>query len=65
MTTTRVVTWQDPTGMHRLNICRTCEERLTRAGEWPKTRNGEEYARVHMGEHRGICDVHPATATAK
>lgn len=55
----RVVTWQSPSGA-TMQICRPCEERLTKANQWPRDGNGTELCSVSRGEHAGVCEFDPS-----
>ena len=52
----QVVTWQTPRGLKR-NICRECQEAIEGTSEWPRDAHGEEFCQVHLGLHRGLCDI--------
>lgn len=49
----KVVTYRAPNG-RSIDICQTCADRLTAAGEWPRNVSGE-YCQVSHGLHRGVC----------
>jgi hypothetical protein len=49
---TKVITWQAPNGQ-TIDLTRSQERQLRRAGVWPRNSRGEEYCTVSHGLHVG------------